>query len=106
MENIAISTIVGTSSHMETKYQSAENRMRSNLEGCRTFRSLVASYLDRTFRTGVKMYSVTFGTFFSTHRFVINNRKYYFGQEEEEMKLCLTFITGSSSRASTMHTTF
>jgi hypothetical protein len=27
--------------------KSAENRMRSNLEGCRTFRNLVVSYLDR-----------------------------------------------------------
>ena len=26
--------------------KSAENRMRSNLEGCRTFRNLVVSYLD------------------------------------------------------------
>ena len=57
------------------------------------------------------------------------HRKYYFGQEEEEMKLCLmilsvpwymfnglehtvilshflTFITGSSSGVSTIHTTF
>jgi hypothetical protein len=53
--------------------KSAENRMRSNLEGCRTFRNLVVSYLDRVFRTGVNMYSETFRTFFSTHRFVINS---------------------------------
>ena len=39
--------------------KSAENRMRSNLEGCRTFRNLVDSY--------------QFRTFFSTHRFVINS---------------------------------
>jgi peroxiredoxin family protein len=41
--------------------KSAENRMHSNLEGCRVF------------RTGVKMYSETFRTYFSTHRFVINS---------------------------------
>jgi hypothetical protein len=39
--------------------KSAENRMRSNLEGCRTFRNLVVSY--------------QFRTFISTRRFVINS---------------------------------
>ena len=35
--------------HTENQYmvKSAENQMRSNLEGCRTFRNLVVSYLDR-----------------------------------------------------------
>ena len=66
--------------HTGSQYmvKSAENRMRSNLEGCRTFRNLVVSYqvvsyLVRDVSYRGKMYSETFRTFFSTHRFVINS---------------------------------
>jgi hypothetical protein len=51
--------------------KSAENRCAVIWKGAGRF--VTWSFRTRSFRTEVKMYSETFRTFFSTHRFVINS---------------------------------